>query len=443
MDTTESRKQKHLTEDDRIAIQADLTEGMSFRSIAKELGKDPTTISKEVRKHRVFLKRSHFNQDNNQCARLKECNRKNICDSASKFCLDKLCKHCPRCNRLCPDFIQRSYTCPKTEHAPYVCNGCRKRAQCRLQRAIYRAKDAQIEYHETLVETRRGINISREDLLRLDDIVSPLILKGQSPYMILRDHPEINICEKTLYNYIDQGALSVKNMDLPKKIVYKIRKSSDSGIEDTEKVDRAIYEGRKYEDYLKFLKEQPDVRVVEMDTVLGCAGSHKVLLTLHFDPTEFMMAYLLDSKEAKNVKAVFDSIEKDIGVLLFSNVFQLILTDRGGEFQKPDDIECDDDGITRTCVYYCDPMCPWQKPHCEKNHEYIRKIRPDGSTFDDLTQRDVSLMMSHINSVPRESLCGKTPFDLANLMLPKELLSYFKLKEISPDDVTLIPELLK
>ena len=442
MDITESKKQKHLTEDDRVAIQAGLTEGRSIRSIAFEIGKDPTTISKEIRKHRVFLKRNNFTNAN-QCARFKDCKRKNICDTASKFCLDKLCKHCPRCNRLCPDFIERSYTCPKTERAPYVCNGCRKRAQCRLQRAIYRAKDAQIEYHETLVETRRGINISKEDLLHLDEIISPLIRQGQSPYMILKNHPDINICEKTLYNYIDLGALSVKNLDLPKKIVYKVRKSANSDDENDEKVDRAIYEGRKYEDYLKYLKEQPDVRVVEMDTVIGCAGSHKVFLTLHFNPTEFMMAYLLDSKESKNVKAVFDNIEKHIGVLLFSTVFNVILTDRGGEFQRPDDLECDNDGVVRTCIYYCDPMCPWQKPHCEKNHEYIRKILPEGSTFDDLTQKDVSLIMSHINSTARESLGGRTPFELAHMMLPEELLSYFNLKEIPADDVILTPELLK
>ena len=442
MNITESRKQKHLTQDDRVAIQAGLTEGKSIRSIALGIGKDPTTVSKEIRKHRVFPKRTSFNSGNT-CAHLKDCNRKNVCNSSSKVCTDKLCRRCPRCNRLCPDYEERSYVCPKTVRAPFVCNACKSKGPCRMQKAFYRAQDAQNEYRSTLVDTRRGLNISEEELLRIDAIVSPLIRQGQSPYMILRNHPEIQMCEKTLYNYIDQGALSAKNMDLPKKIVYKIRKSGSTDEDSEEKADKAIYEGRTYDDYLKFLEEQPDVRVVEMDTVIGCSGSHKVLLTLHFNPCEFMMAYLLENKKSESVKAVFDDIEDAIGDILFSHVFQLTLTDRGGEFKRPNDLECDDDGVVRTSIYYCDPMCPWQKPHCEKNHEYIRKIRQDGSTFDDLTQKDIILMMSHINSAARESLGGRTPFELAHLMLPKELLDCFKLREILPDEVNLTPELLK
>ena len=437
-----SNRQKHLTLENRVTIETGLKEGKSFRMIADELGKDPTTISKEIRKHRIIVERNKFNERKNQCALFSKCKRKNICDSASYSCIGRLCRNCPQCNRRCPDFIQVSYICPKTEHAPYVCNACKSKPGCRFQRAYYRAVTAEKEYRDTLVETRRGFNLTEDDRIRLDEIVSPLVKQGQTPYMILNNHPEINICERTLYNYIDQGVLSVKNMDLPKKIVYKVRCSS-SDEDNREKKDMEIFIGRTYRDFQDVLKENSDIRIVEMDTVVGCSGSHKVLLTLHFVPCEFMMAYILESKESKNVKAAFDSIEKAVGADTFSHVFQLILTDRGGEFQRPQDIECDSDGVIRTSVYYCDPMCSWQKPHCEKNHEYIRKIRPEGSTFDDLSQKDVRLMMSHINSSPRESLGGMTPIRLAGLMLPKELLKHFGLKEIPADDVILTPELLK
>ena len=88
-------------------------------------------------------------------------------------------------------------------------------------------------------------------------------------------------------------------------------------------------------------------------------------------------------------------------------------------------------------------MCSWQKPHCEKNHEYIRKILPKGSSFDHLTQEDIRLVMSHINSSPRESLGGHTPMELAALTLPRELLDCFHLSRIAPDDIILTPDLLK
>lgn len=433
-------KQKHMTLENRIHIQSALDAGKTMRSIANDIGKDPSTISKEIRKHRVYPKRNTFNDSGNKCALKKECKRKNICDSGSIVCQRKQCRTCPRCNRLCPDFVENDFSCSKLERPPYVCNGCEKKNGCRLQKAYYRANAAHKDYRSILVESRRGINISEEDLIRLDELISPLILQGQSPYMILTNHPEINLSEKTIYNYIDIGALSVKNIDLSKKVKYKVRKTDR---DKEKKRDMTIYECRTFKDYQTFLAEHPDIRVVEMDTVIGCEGSKKVLLTFHFNPFEFMMAYLLDSKEAKHVKMIFDQIDDAIGTTLFNKVFQLILTDRGGEFQRPDELECNSDGVIRTSIYYCDPMCSWQKPHCEKNHEYIRRICPKGTSFDGFTQDDINLMMSHINSAARESLAGHTPMDLARIFLPEELLRHFGLKEIHPDNVILKPSLLK
>lgn len=437
MNKTITSNQKHMTLDDRILIEKGLDQHLSLRSIAMQLEKDPTTISKEIKKHRSFQQHNSFNESKNKCALSKDCKKKNICQIYAPVC-QRLCKFCNHCNSHCKDFVPRSYHCSKLDKAPFVCNGCDKKCGCRLDKAYYKASTAHRQYKTILVESRTGINISPEKLTALDELITPLILQGQSPYMILQDHPEIPLSEKTLYNYIESGALSVKNIDLPKKVKYKVRSSNSS---DT--VDKAIYEGRTYKDFQAFLKEFPDTRVTEMDTVLGCEGSHKVLLTFHFDCCSLMMAYLMDSREARHVKAVFDSIEHDIGTFLFSTSFSLILTDRGGEFQTPDALECGEDNLIRTSIYYCDPMCSWQKPHCEKNHEYIRKICPKGNSFDDCSQEDITRMMSHINSAPRQSLGGLSPLALAKLMLPKELLNCFGLSEISSDEIILTPELLK
>ncbi len=429
--------QKHMTLDDRIAIEKGLEQKCSLRSIAARLGKDPTTISKEIKKHRSFQEHNHFNEPKNKCALVGDCKKKNICNIHAPVC-KRLCRLCNHCNSHCKDFLPRNYHCSKLDKAPFVCNGCPRKSSCRLDKAFYRAATSHRQYKTVLVESRTGINISPENLVQLDELVSPLILQGQSPYMILQNHPEIHCSEKTLYNYIESGALSVKNIDLPKKVKYKIRSSSSS-----EAADKAIYEGRTYKDFQSFLKEFPDTRVTEMDTVLGCEGSRKVLLTFHFASCSFMMAYLLDSKEACQVKAVFDSIEQAIGTFSFSTAFSLILTDRGGEFQKPDALECGQDNLIRTSIYYCDPMCSWQKPHCEKNHEYIRKICPKGTSFDDYSQKNINLMMSHINSAPRQSLGGLSPIALAKLILPTELLYCFGLTEIPADEILLTPALLK
>lgn len=429
--------QKHLTLENRITIEKGLDAGTSLRQIAAQLGKDPSTVSKEIRKHRTEHPHNTFNESRNKCTQAASCKKKHICKLYAPIC-KRQCHSCPQCNRVCPDFQPRSYHCEKLDKAPFVCNGCTKKCWCHLDKAFYKAVTANRQYRTVLVEARAGINISEEDLHRLDEIVSPLIRQGQSPFMILQNHPEINLSEKTLYNYIDSGALSVKNLDLPKKVTYKPR-----SVHGTEIDDSGVFEGRTYNDYQAFMREYPDTRVTEMDTVIGCKGSSKALLTLHFTNCSFMMAFLLDSKEAEHVEAVFDAIDDAIGTSLFTASLPLILTDRGGEFKHPDKLECSRQNTIRTNIYYCDPMCSWQKPHCEKNHEYIRKILPKGSSFDDLTQVDVRLMMSHINSSPRESLGGLSPLSLANLMLPKELLDFFALEEIDPDKIILIPDLLK
>lgn len=428
---------KHMTQDDRISIEKGLDASLSLRRIAEEIGKDPSTISKEIRKHRTAYGHNPFNEPSNKCALSVSCRKKHLCGDRSPSC-SKACRSCYLCNRICPDFTQRSYHCALLDKAPFVCNGCSKKSGCRMDKYYYKATTAHRGYRTVLTESRAGINISEDDLKVLDELVAPLVLQGQSPYTILRNHPELGLCEKTLYNYIDLGALSVKNIDLPKKVAYKVR-----NVHKTEIEDPSCFEGRTYKDFLDFMKHHPDTHVVEMDTVVGCEGSRKVLLTLHFDNCSFMAAFLLDSKEAKRVEAVFDRLEKKMSTFEFCLAFPLILTDRGGEFAHPEALECGQDNTIRTSVYYCDPMCSWQKPHCEKNHEYIRKICPKGSSFDAFTQHDINRMMSHINSAPRASLGGMTPYALAKMMLPESLMNALALWEVKPDDVMLTPDLMK
>lgn len=428
---------KHMTQDNRVLIEKGLDAALSLRKIAQELEKDPSTISKEIKKHRTLHPHNTFNELPNKCVHYSDCKKKHLCAIRNSSC-KKLCRNCHLCNRICPDFVAKSYHCHLLDKAPFVCNGCPKKRHCRLDKYFYRATTAFREYKTILIESRTGINISENDLKVLDEQVSPLIRKGQSPYTILRNHPEIGLSEKTIYNYIDLGALSVKNIDLPKKVAYKVR-----NVHKTEIEDPGVLVGRTFKDFQAFLREHPDTPVVEMDTVVGCEGSHKVLLTLHFDCCSFMAAFLLDSKEAKRVEAVFDRLEKKISTLEFCLAFPLIITDRGGEFAHPNALECGLDNLIRTSIYYCDPMCSWQKPHCEKNHEYIRKICPKGTSFDAYTQHDIDRMMSHINSAPRESLGGMTPYALAKMMLSESLMKALGLWEVAPDAVCLTPELMK
>ena len=425
--------QKHLIMDNRVFIEKSLDNNMPFKEIAKYICKDPTTISKEVKKHRTLSPRNDF-INFNHCANRRNCKIRNVCNRPLPC--SKQCSSCNACNAHCSRFIEE--VCLTVTKSPYVCNGCLKKTQCRLDKYFYKAVTSNREYKTILVESRNGINISEEDLKQMDSVVSPLILQGQTPYHILEHHPEIKCTEKTIYNYIASGALSVRNIDLPRKVKYKLRKPHPSEIN-----DKGIFEGRTYKDFLNYMQAYPDTNVVEMDTVVGCEGSQNVFLTLFFRSCKLMLIYLLPDKTTASVNKVFDRIEEKISTLGFCNTFPIILTDRGFEFSKPDQLETGIENVIRTSIYYCDPMASWQKPGIEKNHEYIRYVLPKGSSFDSLTQWDATKLASHINSTARASLNGLPPFKLAQMLLDKDAFNAFGLREIPPNDIILTPKLLK
>ena len=137
--------QKHMTMDNRVAIEKGLDASLSLRSIAMQLGKDPTTIAKEIKKHRTFQEHNHYNEPKNKCVHALSCKKKNICGLFAPVC-KRACRFCNHCNSHCPDFTPRSYHCDKLDKAPFVCNGCDRKTACRLDKAFYRATTAHRQY---------------------------------------------------------------------------------------------------------------------------------------------------------------------------------------------------------------------------------------------------------------------------------------------------------
>lgn len=234
------------------------------------------------------------------------------------------------------------------------------------------------------------------------------------------------------------GLLSIKNIDLPRKVRYKVRNKNQT----SKKKDYSYRIGRAYEDFLNLLKTHPNSHIVEMDTVIGTAEKGKVLLTLLFRDFNFMIARILPDKSSTSVKAELDNIERIIGTDLYKRIFKYILTDNGGEFQKPEELEMSIDESKRSSIYYCEPNRSDQKAKAEKNHEYIRYIIPKGTSMDNYVQDDIDLMMSHINSTAREVLNFAVPFDMASIYLGKNTLKKLKLKKILPDNIILKPYLI-
>ena len=216
--------QKHLTLDERKIIEDSLNEGLSFKEIAKYLCKDPTTISKEIRLHRVddIQPKRIFNNPHNFCTRRFRCKRTNVCEKI--ILCDIKCSSCNKCNQVCKSFVKES--CLRVDRAPYVCNGCDKPLhRCSIPHKYrYDAVFAQRKYEELRTSSRTGVNLTKHQALQMNAVVAPLIEQGQSPYVIVTNHPELGISVKTLYNYIEQGVLLTRNIDLKRKVKFKLRK---------------------------------------------------------------------------------------------------------------------------------------------------------------------------------------------------------------------------
>ena len=427
--------QKQLTLQDRYVIEDGLSHGEGIASIARTLGKDITTISREVRKHRIGDE--GFTSNHNDCRYRLYCQKQSLCKECNKI---KKCCSCKivDCRMYCSDY--HSDMCKNTLRAPHVCNGCNDIYECRKPHFYYRANVAYDAYKVVQKESRMGIGFSRQDIYELDCLITPLLKQGQSIAHIFLTHKEEIPCGmKTLYNYIDQGLFTVRNIDLPKKVKYRERKKKRQ--EPT--IDYRYRQNRTYKEYQAYIREHPEVNVVEMDTVHGSNKTGNVMLTLLFRSCNFMLIFLMPECTKECVKQVFDSLTELLGIEVFRIVFPLILTDNGSEFKGAEDLENDKMNTFRTHVFYCDPLASWQKAKLEKNHEYIRKVIPKGVPLTNNIQQDMTLLTNHINSTARASLNGRTPYELAQLLLPSKLFEALDLRAIEADEVMLKPVLLR
>jgi IS30 family transposase len=297
-----------------------------------------------------------------------------------------------------------------------------------------------MQFLQTKMEMRKGVLLDEAERRRISDIFSPLIRQGQSPYHVCltnRDAPMIS--DKTLYRYIALGIMDAKSTDLLRKVKMRPRKEKPQL-----KVEKGCYAGCTYRDFLVRLEADPDVEVVQMDTVIGKkGGGEKCLLTVCFPKSELMLAFIRNANTARSVTDIFDALKSELGFNMFEEIFPLILTDRGSEFSAPSAIETDDAPVLWTMIFFCDPNCAYQKPEIESGHRLIRMVSPKGTSLNRLTQKDIDLMMSHINSYARKALGGRTPIEVFAQMHGNTVIRQLGLRPVPTNGINLTPSLLK
>lgn len=417
----------HLTLEERRIILTGITNGSTKTAIAQTIGKDKSTIGKEIKLHRIL---SH------KCSLPLECNNY------------RKCTHGRHCTLDCPEYSP--FRCSRRDRSPGACNGCSNWSYCRFDKYTYSPEEAHRDYRNTLSDSREGVNLTVQEAKTMAAIIAPLLKQGQSPYQIVTNHPELGISEKTLYNYIEQDVFhevaGITVMDLRRQVSRKLPGKKAKGYK--KRTDRKYLTGRTYKDYKVFLSENPDAFIVQMDTVYNDEKNGPFVQTFKFVKTGLLFAIYHEEKTAHSMVEGVNLLESILGEELFRKYVQIILTDRGSEFSAAEAMENGADGTRRTRVFYCDPMQSGQKGTLENKHIELRYILPKGTDLKALGltgQSSLNLILCHVDSSPEESLGGRSPFELTEFMYPDlyKKLCAFGIQQIPKDQVVLKPYLLK
>lgn len=420
-----NNKNLHLTVQERIIIEKGIENGSTKAAIALTIGKDKSTFGKEIKKHRELVHKSSYKIN---CANMKNCSHNHVCDN-------------------CADF--KPFTCNRRDRSPGACSGCSKYTHCRYDKYRYKADFSHKKYREDLVDSRTGINMSYEECKAMADIIVPLIKAGHSPYHIVTNHPELNISEKTLYNYIENDIFrefGLLDINLRIKTKRKIAKKASNKYKKRE--DKKYLNGRTYDDFINYTAENKNLSVVEMDMVYNDGSTGPFMQTFKFLDYSFMFIVYQEEKTAKSMVEGVDLLEKILGEDLFSEEVAIIKTDRGSEFCDAEGFEKEENESRRTRIFYCDPMASGQKGSLENNHKEIRYICPKENDLNDLglnSQEKENLIVSHINSQSKEHLKGKSPLEVMEFMNPALYQKFkdFGIERINKDNIVLKPYLLK
>ena len=145
----------HLFYEDRINIEDGLNCNKSINQISKEINRNHSTVLREIERNKKYSEPNNYG-------------------------LNKKFEN--------PDI---NYQCDKLNKSTYVCNGCKSRRRCRKERYTYYARNANDSYLEIKTESKKGINLTPEEVHEINQIITPLIKKRQTINHLYINHPDI------------------------------------------------------------------------------------------------------------------------------------------------------------------------------------------------------------------------------------------------------------
>lgn len=424
---------KHLNVKDRGIIENCLNQGYKLFEIANTLSRDPRGIKEEIYNKREISNKS---LKGNLCGKFETCKKIRLCDS----CNTGVCKYCKHhnCNIDCKDFV-RLPECKQIKRYPYVCNSCSKLRTCHMVKVFYKAHVAQEKYEDNVSSHKKGIKKTAKEIKDLDYLISQGVRNGHSISVIIAKN-SLNIAPSTAYRYINDKVLTTRNIDLKRKVRYKVSKKAIK----RKRKDYNCLKGRKLEDYVAYINKHPFTNTWQLDTIIGKIDDKTCVLSLLYTKSNLQLFFKLNSKSEEEVIRIFDSIKMHLGDELFKEIFETIITDNGSEFLNPDGIETSNkSGEKLINIFYCDPNRSDQKGKCEKNHEHFRELIPKGRSMDLYDEKDIEHVSLMVNNYPRALFKFNSPLQTSKIFLNEKVFELNNLCEIPTSKVILKPLIKK
>lgn len=311
-----------------------------------------------------------------------------------------------------------------------VCNNCRKKAYCNIEKKYYDYKFAQTLTNNRRKETRNKPRLETNKIVEIDEIVKDGVNLGQSLHHIYVSNPILNkICsEKTIRRLVYRGNLTIKPYQLRR---YLVQKRTYSKEYETNNIrDIRIMIGRTFKGYKRAIKYSSKNNV-QYDSVIGKRSDKNAILTITFPKYNFQFGLLIKKSLPFSVKSELKKLFKKVGEAKVKEVFAINLCDNGVEFSRFNEIELNDQGEKIIRTFFTTPYRSTDKAECERNHEFIRYCISKGKTFDNLTQEQINEMFSNINSYVRKKLGDKTPYQLVKKAFGIDFLNSIGIREIN------------
>ena len=201
------------------------------------------------------------------------------------------------------------------------------------------------------------------------------------------------VCTKTLYNYVDNGLIGIKNIDLPEKLSRNTKK---------EKVRK---HKRILGDSIELRPENVELREEfghwEVDTVVGSKHEDEpCIVTMVERKTREAIWIKASDHTADGVQAAIQSVMIQFGSMA-SAVFKTVTGDNGPEFARLAELVSQG-----TKVYFTHPYSSWEKGTNECHNKLLRRFIPKGVSMAGYSAEDIAYMACLLYTSPSPRDCS-------------------------------------